>query len=317
MSSDIAVRTQGLTKRFGRHVAVNDLDLEIGSGEVFGLIGPNGAGKTTLIRMLATAEQPTLGDIYIRGQLLERNQTNAHLKRLIGYLPDDFPLYEDLTVWEYLNYFARLYELRQPRRRQRLFDVLELVQLTYKRRSSVASLSRGMKQRLGLARTIIHEPVLLLLDEPVSGLDPLARVQFRELINVLREAGMTIIISSHILSDLAELCTSVGIMELGYLVEKTSLQQLYETLGQQQIQIGTLGDSQPVEQLLGQCPHIESWQVDSATQQIKAQFQGNQADAAALLRSLLAADLPIYNFQCIQEDLETIFLEKLDHKQVS
>lgn len=317
MSAEIAVRTQGLTKRFGRHVAVNDLDLDIGSGEVFGLIGPNGAGKTTLIRMLATAEQPTLGNIYIQGQLLERNQTNAHLKRLIGYLPDDFPLYEDLTVWEYLNYFARLYELRQPRRRQRLFDVLELVQLTHKRRSSITSLSRGMKQRLGLARTIIHEPVLLLLDEPVSGLDPLARVQFRELINVLREAGMTIIISSHILSDLAELCTSVGIMELGYLVEKTSLQQLYQALSQQQIQMATLGDLQPVEHLLGQCPHIESWRIDPATQQIKAQFQGNQVDAAALLRSLLAADIPIYNFQCIQEDLETIFLEKLDHKQVS
>lgn len=317
MSSEIVVQTQGLIKRFGRQVAVNDLDLEIGSGEVFGLIGPNGAGKTTLIRMLATAEQPTLGDIYIRGQLLERNQTNADLKRLIGYLPDDFPLYEDLTVWEYLNYFAHLYQLRQPRRRQRLFDVLELVQLTHKRRSSVASLSRGMKQRLGLARTIIHEPILLLLDEPVSGLDPLARVQFRELINILREAGMTILISSHILSDLAEICTSVGIMELGYLVEKTTLQQLYQALSQQQIQIATLGDLQPVEQLLGQCPHIESWQVDPTTKQIKAQFQGNQEAAAALLRSLLAAEIPIYSFQCIQEDLEAIFLDKLDHKQVS
>lgn len=317
MSSEIAVQTQGLTKRFGRQVAVNDLDLAIQSGEVFGLIGPNGAGKTTLIRMLATAEQPTLGEIYIQGRLLKRNQTNADLKRLIGYLPDDFPLYEDLTVWEYLNYFARLYELRQPRRRQRLFDVLELVQLTHKRRSSVASLSRGMKQRLGLARTIIHEPILLLLDEPVSGLDPLARVQFRELINVLREAGMTIVISSHILSDLAELCTSVGIMELGYLVEKTTLQQLYQELSQQQILMATLGDLQPLERRLEQCPHIESWQVEPGSNQIKAQFQGDQHEAASLLRSLLADEIPIYNFQCIQEDLETIFLDKLDHKQVS
>lgn len=317
MSSEIVVRAQGLTKRFGRQVAVHDIDLEIKSGEVLGLIGPNGAGKTTLIRMLATAEQPTLGDLYIRGQLLERNQTNADPKRLIGYLPDDFPLYEDLTVWEYLNYFARLYQLRQPQRRQRLFDVLELVQLTHKRRSSVASLSRGMKQRLGLARTIIHEPVLLLLDEPVSGLDPLARVQFRELITILREAGMTIVISSHILSDLAELCTSVGIMELGYLIERTSLQQLYQELSQQHILISTLGDLQPLKQVLGQCAYIEHWQVDPDKQQVKVQFQGDQAEAAALLRSLLAAGIPIYHFQCIQEDLETIFLEKLDHKQVS
>lgn len=317
MPSEIAVSTRGLTKRFGRHVAVNDLDLDIQSGEVFGLIGPNGAGKTTLIRMLATAEQPSLGDIYIRGQLLDRNQTNADLKRLIGYLPDDFPLYEDLTVWEYLNYFARLYQLRQPRRRQRLFDVLELVQLTHKRRSSVASLSRGMKQRLGLARTIIHEPILLLLDEPVSGLDPLARVQFRDLINVLREAGMTILISSHILSDLAELCTSVAIMELGYLVEHTSLQQLYQQLSQQQILMSTLGELQPLEQALGQCPHIESWQADPDKKQVKVHFNGDQAEAAALLRSLMASQIPLYNFQCLQEDLETIFLDKLDHKQVS
>lgn len=317
MPSEIAVSTRGLTKRFGRHVAVNDLDLDIQSGEVFGLIGPNGAGKTTLIRMLATAEQPSLGDIYIRGQLLDRNQTNADLKRLIGYLPDDFPLYEDLTVWEYLNYFARLYQLRQPRRRQRLFDVLELVQLTHKRRSPVASLSRGMKQRLGLARTIIHEPILLLLDEPVSGLDPLARVQFRDLINVLREAGMTILISSHILSDLAELCTSVAIMELGYLVEHTSLQQLYQQLSQQQILMSTLGELQPLEQALGQCPHIESWQADPDKKQVKVHFNGDQAEAAALLRSLMASQIPLYNFQCLQEDLETIFLDKLDHKQVS
>lgn len=317
MSHEIAVQTRGLTKRFGRQVAVNDLDLEIKQGEVLGLIGPNGAGKTTLIRMLATAEQPTLGEIYIRGQRLQRNQANADLKRLIGYLPDDFPLYEDLTVWEYLDYFARLYQLRQPRRRQRLSEVLELVQLTHKRRSSVASLSRGMKQRLGLARTIIHEPVLLLLDEPVSGLDPLARVEFRELINTLKEAGMTVLISSHILRDLAELCTSVGIMELGYLVESTSLQQLYQQLSDQQILISTLGDIKALECELRQCSLVESWQVDSETRQVKVHFTGDQAAAAELLRSLMTARIPLFNFQCIQEDLETIFLDKLDHKQVS
>lgn len=317
MTSEIAVRTQGLTKRFGRQRAVNDLDLEIKEGEVFSLIGPNGAGKTTLIRMLATAEQPTQGDIYIRGQRLERNHTNAGLKRLIGYLPDDFPLYEDLTVWDYLNYFARLYQLRQPHRRRRLFEVLDMVQLTHKRRSSVASLSRGMKQRLGLARTIIHEPILLLLDEPVSGLDPLARVQFRELINTLREAGMTIVISSHILSDLAELCTSVGIMELGYLVENTALDTLYQQLSQQQILISTLSDVNRLEPILRRSPQVEQWQVDANTRQVKVTFSGNQTEAAELLRSLISAQIPIHGFQCVQDDLETIFLEKLDHKQVS
>ncbi|WP_306297024.1 ABC transporter ATP-binding protein [Nostoc sp. C052] len=216
MVKELAICTRGLTKQFDRHVAVNDVDLEIQAGEVYGLIGPNGAGKTTLIRMLATAEESTTGEIYINGDRLLRDKSNPKLKRRLGYLPDDYPLYEDLTVWDYLDYFARLYRLQEPRRTQRLHEVLELIQLGNKRNSQISTLSRGMKQRLSLARTIIHEPILLLLDEPVSGLDPIARMQFREIIKALQEAGMTVIISSHVLSDLAELCTSVGIMELGY-----------------------------------------------------------------------------------------------------
>ena len=153
--------------------------------------------------MLAAAEEPTSGEIYLNGDRLLLDQSSSRLKRQLGYLPDDFPLYNDLTVWDYLDYFARLYRLREPRRSQRLREVLELVQLAPKRNSLIATLSRGMKQRLSLARTIIHEPILLLLDEPVSGLDPVARMQFREIIKVLQEAGMTILISSHVLSDLA------------------------------------------------------------------------------------------------------------------
>ena len=232
---DLAISTHGLTKQFDRHIAVRDLDLQVAAGEVYGLIGPNGAGKTTLIRMLATAEEPTVGEIYINGDRLLRGQDNPNLKRQIGYLPDDFPLYDDLSVWDYLDYFARLYRLTEPHRSRRLREVLELVQLTQKRNSPIATLSRGMKQRLSLARTIIHDPALLLLDEPVSGLDPIARMQFRDIVRTLREAGMTILISSHVLSDLEELCTSVGIMELGFLVESASLADLRQRLSQQQI----------------------------------------------------------------------------------
>jgi ABC-2 type transport system ATP-binding protein len=237
-------------------------------------------------------------------------------KRHLGYLPDDFPLYNDLTVWDYLDYFARLYLLKNPRRRQRLSEVLELVQLTNKRNSLISTLSRGMKQRLSLARTIIHEPILLLLDEPVSGLDPIARQQFREIIKVLQEAGMTILISSHVLSDLAELCTSVGIMELGYLVESCDLTNLYQRLSRQQIVISTLGDLETLKAQLIEHPLIEEWEIVPQTNSMRVYFTGDCAQSAKLLRSLINANIPITEFHCAQEDLETIFL-KLGHKQAS
>jgi ABC-2 type transport system ATP-binding protein len=316
MAKELAICTRGLTKQFERHVAVNDVDLEIQVGEVYGLIGPNGAGKTTLIRMLAAAQEPTTGEIYINGSPLLRDKNNPTLKRYLGYLPDDYPLYEELTVWDYLDYFARLYCLRDPRRTRRLHEVLEIIQLGNKRHSQISTLSRGMKQRLSLARTIIHEPILLLLDEPVSGLDPIARMQFREIIKALQEAGMTILISSHVLSDLAELCTSVGIMELGFLVESTSLQQLYQRLARQQILVSTLGNLEVLVSALKNHPLVEAWEVISAKNSVLVNFSGKEEDSADLLRSLISTGIPLTNFHCTQEDLETIFL-KLGHQQAS
>lgn len=315
MLNELAIRTCGLTKQFDRHIAVNDVDLQVQAGEVYGLIGPNGAGKTTLIRMLAAAEEPTKGEIYINGDRLVGDRDNSTLKQRLGYLPDDFPLYDDLTVWDYLDYFARLYKLKEPRRSQRLREVLELVQLSQKRRSLIATLSRGMKQRLSLARTIIHEPIVLLLDEPVSGLDPIARRQFREIIKVLQEAGMTILISSHVLSDLAELCTSVGIMELGFLVESTTLSQLYQRLARQQIFLTTLGEIERLTAELNNHALVAGWEVLPGGR-VQIDFTGNQEDCADLLRSLIAAGVPLSEFHCTQEDLETIFL-KLGHQQAS
>jgi ABC-2 type transport system ATP-binding protein len=316
MSAELAIRTENLTKQFDRHRAVNGVELEVNPGEVYGLIGPNGAGKTTLIRMLAAAEEPTIGEIYIGGERLVRDRTNSNLKRLLGYLPDDFPLYDDLTVWDYLDYFARLYKLSSKARQERIYDVLELVQLSMKKNAKIAGLSRGMKQRLSLARTIIHQPLLLLLDEPVSGLDPIARMQFRQIIKTLQEAGMTVLISSHVLSDLAELCTSVGIMELGFLVESCPLKSLYEKLGRQQIIISVLGDLDIIKQQLKHNHFVEDLEVVPGTNQIKISFSGTEEDAAELLKALVHAGVMMTNFQCVCEDLETIFL-KMGHQQAS
>ncbi|HAT12772.1 MAG TPA: ABC transporter ATP-binding protein [Microcoleaceae bacterium UBA11344] len=316
MAKQLAIETRGLTKQFDRHIAVNDVDLQVAAGEVCGLIGPNGAGKTTLLRMLAAAEEPTIGEIYINGDRLLRDRSHPMLKQRIGFLPDDFPLYDELTVWDYLEYFARLYNLQQPRRRSRINSVLELVQLTNKRNSLISTLSRGMKQRLSLARTIIHEPLLLLLDEPVSGLDPIARMQFREIIKVLQSVGITVVISSHVLSDLAELCTWVGIMELGYLVESAPLQELYKRLSRQQIFLSVLGNLEALTSELKNFPWVESWEIIPETQQVCVDFSGSPEDAANLLRELVMAKIPLTEFHCSQEDLETIFLN-MGHQQAS
>jgi ABC-2 type transport system ATP-binding protein len=297
---------------------VNHLDLQIDRGEVYGLIGPNGAGKTTLIRMLAAAEEPTAGEIYINGARFLRGQNNPELKRQLGYLPDDFPLYDDLTVWDYLDYFARLYFLRDPQRSQRLYEVIELVELEQKKNELIATLSRGMKQRLSLARSIIHNPTLLLLDEPVSGLDPLARVQVRNIIKSLQQQGMTILISSHILSDLAEICTSIGIMELGHLVESSKLQALYDRSNQdqQQLLISTLGNLEDLQTALRKSEQVQEVEALSGVPSVRVQFIGSIEDCAALLKSLLEVGIPISNFHRTQETLENIFL-KLGYKQTS
>ncbi len=204
----------------------------------------------------------------------------------------------------------------KPRRTQRLYEVLEIVQLTQKRNSLISTLSRGMKQRLSLGRTIIHEPLLLFLDEPVSGLDPIARMQFREIIKSLHEAGMTIVISSHVLSDLEDFCSYIGIMELGYLVESASIQDLYKRLSVQHLFISTLGKMDILIGELKNHPAVDSWEVLPGKQQVKVQFSGTEKDAAILLRSLISAEIPLSEFNRVQENLESIFL-KLGHKQAS
>jgi ABC-2 type transport system ATP-binding protein len=210
------IETRYLTKQYKDLVALDKLNLTIDRGDIYGFIGPNGAGKTTTIRILATLLRPTSGQAFVCGYSV--NGQAKHIRRKIGYVPDEFGIYEDMTVSEYLEFFAALYEIMGKERQRVIHDVLELTDLAYKRDAQVDSLSRGMRQRLALARVLLHDPEVLLLDEPASGLDPRARIEIRELLKELRSMGKTILISSHILSELAELSNKVGIIERGQLL---------------------------------------------------------------------------------------------------
>ena len=222
------VRTEGLVKRYDRTVAVAGIDLAIDQGEIFGLVGPNGAGKTTTLRMLATLLRPDAGTAEIDGWSVTRNPDEV--RRVLGFMPDAFGVYDDMKVWEYLDFFARCYGLPAAGRRRMIGDLLELVDLGDRRDAYVQDLSRGMQQRLCLAHALVHDPQVLLLDEPASGLDPRARVELRELLRELRSMGKTIVISSHILPELEELCTSVAIVDRGQVLAQGRVAEIERRL---------------------------------------------------------------------------------------
>jgi ABC-2 type transport system ATP-binding protein len=224
-----AVSIRGLTKRYGDVVAVRDLDLEIERGTVYGLIGPNGAGKTTTFAVLASLLRPSAGSVQLLG--IDPGDRPAEVRRIMGYMPDVLGVYDDLRVDEYLDFFASSYRIPKPRRPAVIEGLLELVDLVDKRRAAVNSLSRGMKQRLSLARALVHDPEVLILDEPASGLDPRARVELRNLLVELKDMGKTIVISSHILAELEEMCTEIAIMEAGKLLASGTPRQIMDTLG--------------------------------------------------------------------------------------
>ncbi|MDO5748544.1 MAG: ABC transporter ATP-binding protein [Planctomycetia bacterium] len=210
------IKTEELTKQYGKLFALKNLTLELKEGDLFGFIGPNGSGKTTTMKMLATLLQPTWGEAYVCGMSIYTKP--KEIRRIIGFMPDFFGVYDDMKVIEYLEFFAAAYRVRGEARRKVCNEVLELVDLGYKREALVTSLSRGMTQRLGLARVLLHDPQVLLLDEPASGLDPRARIEIRELLKRLGGKGKTIMVSSHILPELADVCNKVGIIERGELL---------------------------------------------------------------------------------------------------
>jgi len=300
-----AIETQGLTRRFGKITAVDDLNLNVPAGSLFGLIGPNGAGKTTTLRMLAGLLQPTSGEIKINGRIT--NHDWRDLLQQIGYMPDFFGVYEDMLVWEYLDFFARCYDLTPARRRQVTDELLELVDLAEKRDAYVQTLSRGMRQRLCLAHALVHDPQVLLLDEPASGLDPRARVEMRELLRELGAMGKTIVVSSHILMELAELCDSVGIIEKGRLVTSGPLEEITRQVKQERtLRIKVISDSSQAEAVLRDQPGVGH--VYETNGYLEIEFSGDDEAMATLLTNLVTHGVRITSFSEISSDLEEVFL---------
>ena len=243
------IEIRDLTKKYGELFAIKKIELTLERGDVFGFIGPNGAGKTTTMRILATLLNPTWGEAYVDGYSIYTKP--KEIRRIIGYMPDFFGVYDNMKVIEYLEFFAAAYRIKGPKRRQVCNEVLELVDLGYKRDALVTSLSRGMTQRLGLARVLLHDPQVLLLDEPASGLDPRARIEIRSLLKELRNLGKTIMVSSHILPELADICNKIGIIERGELIVNANVDDVMKQVRDQMVLIiDVRGDRESAARLL-------------------------------------------------------------------
>ena len=305
------IQTINLTKRYGKLVALNGLHLNIEEGECFGYIGPNGAGKTTTIRILATLLQPTWGEARVCGRTV--GYESRLIRPLIGYVPDFFGAYEDMVVQEYLEFFAAAYNIHGDERRRIVGDVLELTDLAYKRDSFVDGLSRGMKQRLSVARVLLHDPKVLFLDEPASGLDPRARIEMRELLKELRRMGKTIIISSHILHELAELCTTVGIIEQGRLLYKGPLDEIVrKARAGARVEIRVADQQDKAVRLLKGLPPVTDVAANNGLLLVSLKDDGN--DITPLLRALVAANLPVLEIREESVNLETAFMRFTEGK---
>ncbi|QDU50597.1 putative ABC transporter ATP-binding protein YxlF [Gimesia panareensis] len=306
------VEVKNLWVRYGKYEAVKGISFSIPKGEVFGFIGPNGAGKSSTIKVLATLQREYECDaVKING--ISVHKAPHLIREMIGYMPDFFGVYEDLTAREYLHFFAAAYRIDRKRRKAIVNDVLELTDLTEKIDAPVDSLSRGMKQRLALARVLLHDPDLLLLDEPASGLDPRARIEVRELLVALKEMGKTIIISSHILHELSQLCTSIGIIEAGQFVTQGSLDQIYKRL-----ELSRVIHVQVVGEMNGLCQQIEQFEgvksVSVQTDRLAIHLQEDQMAVDELHSRLSATGARIRMFQAEAMDMETVFMKLTEGK---
>ncbi len=295
-----------LTKRFGNLTAVDKLDLHIGAGDIFGFIGPNGAGKTTTMRILVTLMEPTSGTATIDG--LDVRKKGKEVRRRVGYMPDFMGVYDDLKVFEYLEFFAAAFGIEYRKRKAIVEGVLELTDLVSKQAAAVDSLSRGMQQRLGLARVLIHDPKVLILDEPASGLDPRARIEIRELLRELKRMGKTIMISSHILSELEEICDRIGIIEHGQLVFGGTMDEIRPKLGiQSKVRVKVLGDDDRATELLTALPQIQ--QVEKVGDYLSVTFHEGEQTDGVIARTLVTGGVDLVYLQPEQLKLDDAFLK--------
>jgi ABC-2 type transport system ATP-binding protein len=306
------IEVEKLTKRFGKRPAVDNVSFDIEPGEVFGFIGPNGAGKTTTIRILTTLLRPTAGQVRVDGHSVA--QDPRAVRRIVGYMPDFFGVYTDMTVWEYLDFFSACYDVPPAQRPGLVKDLLELVDLNHRRNDFVDSLSRGMKQRLCLARALVHDPKVLVLDEPASGLDPRARVEFRDLLTELHKMGKTIFISSHILADIAEICTEIGIIEAGQMVTHGNIQEMRRRLRQNHhLRVRVLSDYiEQAHSMLATSQGVEQLEIETSNggdRDLLVEFTGDQIAVCALLRRLILANMPVLSFTEETDSLEDVFMK--------
>ena len=303
------IEVKELCKHFGNRFAVNNVSFNIDNGEIFGLVGPNGAGKTTTMRMLVTLLKPDKGEILISGQSIRKNPNDV--RRIIGFMPDSFGVYGDMTVYEYLDFFGACYKIPPNQRMHLITDLLDLVDLGHRRDDMVDTLSTGLKQRLGLARVLIHDPSILVLDEPASGLDPRARVEIRELLLEVARLGKTIIFSSHILADVGELCTRVGIIEDGKLVALGTLQQLSErVMPHRQLRIGLLDRTEEAQIALQSNIGVSEVRLldNSNRASLEVDFIGDDEAIHQLLAELLGQGFPVVHFSEETKNLEEVFM---------
>ena len=301
------LKIENLFKNYGKFCAVNDLNLHIPKGEIFGFVGPNGAGKTTTMRIICGLLDATSGKVYADG-IDVINKPKA-LKRRIGYMPDFFGVYDDLKVMEYLEFYASIYNIKGTESKKVCSDLLELVDLTDKADFYVDSLSRGMKQRLCLARSLVHNPDLLILDEPASGMDPRARIEMKEILRTLKNMGKTILVSSHILPELAELCTSIGIIEKGRIVMSGTVEEItrkvYHT---QTIRIRVINRLEDTIRILQEFPEVDG--VNSVSEnEVEASFKGDEVFINTMLVRLIHQNIPVTAFNQLDGNLEDIFMK--------